>query len=246
MRELAYSLDPALWAEEVLGFVPDPWQAEVLRSASSRVLMNCSRQSGKSSVSAILALWTSLYQPRSLTLMVSPSLRQSSEIFRKVVAYMEMLDPVPVKAEDTKLSIKMGNGARVVSLPGSESTIRGYSAVDLLIVDEAARVGDDLYFAIKPMLAVSQGRLLALSTPWGRRGWFYAEWAEGEGWQRHEITADQCPRISRDFLESEKRSMPRSWFRSEYFCEFVEPIDAVFGYDDVMRAVSDKVEPLEV
>lgn len=244
--DLAYALKPSLWAEEALGFKADPWQLEVLDSVGGRILLCCSRQSGKSSVSSILALHTAIYRPGALILMVSPSLRQSSELFRKFITYLEQLDPVPARHEDTKLSLKLENGSRVVSLPGSEATIRGYSAVDLLIVDEAARTLDALYFSIKPMLAVSQGRLLALSTPWGRRGWFFDEWEEGTGWQKHCITADQCPRISKEFLESERQSMPRSWFQAEYFCKFTETEDAVFGYDDIMRSMSDEVEPLEV
>lgn len=148
---------------------------------------------------------------------------------------MDLLDTEPARNEDTKLSIKLDNGSRVVSLPGSEATIRGYSAVDLLIVDEAARVLDDLYFAVKPMLAVSRGRLLALSTPFGKRGWFFDEWTNGEGWQKITIQATECPRISSEFLESERKSMPRAVFQSEYMCEFTESEDSVFGFDDVMR-----------
>ena len=245
-NDLAHALKPSLWATGDLGFKPDPWQAEVLNSSGKKILLNCSRQSGKSSVSSILALHTAIFHPGSLVLMVSPSLRQSSELFRKFLSYLEILEAMPTRAEDTKLSIKLNNNSRVVSLPGSEGTIRGYSAVNLLIIDEAARVVDDLYFAVKPMLAVSRGRLLALSTPFGKRGWFFDEWTNGEGWQKHTIKATECPRISPEFLESERKSMPRAVFQSEYFCEFTETEDSAFGYDEVMRAISSDVQPLEV
>jgi hypothetical protein len=245
-KALVYALKPSLWASDALGFNPDPWQAAVLNSSGKKILLNCSRQSGKSSVSSILASHTALFRPGSLTLMVSPSLRQSSELFRKFLGYLEVLDEMPTRAEDTKLSIKLDNGSRVVSLPGSEGTIRGYSSVALLIVDEAARVVDDLYFAVKPMLAVSRGRLLALSTPFGKRGWFFDEWSNGQGWQKHTIPATDCHRISSEFLEEERRSMPSAWFASEYMCQFTEATDSVFGYDDVMKAISSDIEPLEV
>lgn len=65
---------------------------------------------------------------------------------------------------------------RIISLPGSQDTVRGFSGVRLLIVDETARVANDLYPAVRPMLAVSSGRLLALSTPFGTRGWWYDAW----------------------------------------------------------------------
>jgi len=112
-------------------------------------------------------------------------------------------------------------------------------------IREAARVGDDLYYSLRPMLAVSRGRLLALSTPFGKRGWFFNEWSEETGWQKHAITALQCPRISREFLEEERRSMPAAWFNAEYMCEFTEAVDSVFSYEHVMAAVAEDVEPLD-
>jgi hypothetical protein len=244
-NDLAYALQPSLWTKEVLGIHPDPWQAEVLDGSAKRTLLCCSRQSGKSSVSSILSLHTALFRPGSLTLMVSPSLRQSSELFRKFLSYMEILEPRPAREEDTKLSLRLDNGSRVVSLPGSEGTIRGYSSVTLMVIDEAARVEDDLYFAVKPMLAVSNGRMMALSTPFGKRGWFFKEWEDGLSWARHRITALECPRISKEFLDEERRSMPRAWFNAEYMCEFTEATDAVFTYDQIQASISDEVEPLE-
>jgi len=245
-HDLRQALDPVLWADGALGFNADPWQAEVLRSNSKRQLLNCSRQSGKSSICALLALWTAIYRPGSLILCLSPSLRQSSELFHTVARfYGALAEPVAAEAESA-LRLELANESRVISLPGQESTVRGYAGVSLLIVDEAARVPDDLYYSIRPMLAVSNGRLIALSTPWGRRGWFFKEWTEGQGWQRHQITADQCPRISPNFLEEERRSMPKAWFEAEYYCTFTESEDSVFGYDEVMAAISADVEPLEV
>lgn len=245
-NDLVHALKPSMWAKDVIGFDADPWQVEVLDSTAKKILLNCSRQSGKSSVSSILALHTALFQPGSLVLIVSPSLRQSSELFRKFLSYMETLEPIPGRNEDTKLSMKLDNNSRVVSLPGSEGTIRGYSSVSLLLIDEAARVKDELYFTIKPMLAISRGRMLALSTPFGKRGWFFDEWANGTGWQKHTIKATDCLRISPEFLAEERRSMPSAWFAAEYMCEFTESMDSVFGYDDVMEAVSSDVEPLEI
>jgi hypothetical protein len=186
------------------------------------------------------------YLPGSLVLGVSPSLRQSSELFRKLLGYLAMLEPVPIRIEDTKLSLKLDNGSRVISLPGSEGTIRGFSSVSLIIIDEAARVGDDLYYSVRPMLAVSRGRMLALSTPFGKRGWFFHEWSDGTLWQKHAIKALQCPRISREFLEEERRSMPAAWFAAEYMCEFTEAVDSVFSYEQVMATVAEDVEPLDL
>lgn len=243
--DLRLALDPVAWASDALGFIADPWQAHALTWAGKRMLLNCTRQAGKSTVSSILALHGAIYRPGSLTIMVSPSQRQSSELFLKVSSAVKRLPVQPKLDEDNKLSLRLDNGSRIVSLPSSEATIRGYSAVDLIIEDEASKVPDDLYRAVRPMLAVSNGRLLLMSTPFGKRGHFHREWTEGgDVWERVEITADKCPRISPEFLAEERASMGEWWFRQEYMCEFVETDDQLFGFDLVMRAVRPDVEPL--
>lgn len=220
---------------------PDPWQAEVLRSPSKRILLNCSRQSGKSTVTSILAMWTATYHPGSLTLCLSPTLRQSSELFHNVSRFYGIDPAIPSKSESA-LKLELENGSRIVSLPGQEQTIRGYAGVDLLIVDEAARVKDDLYYSVRPMLAVSNGRLIALSTPWGNRGWFYEAWHSTEAWQKWEIPASKCPRIKPEFLEEEKRVLGSYWYDQEYECQFLDSQTQVFRREDIDAMFSEKVE----
>jgi hypothetical protein len=242
---LAHAIDPVTWAQDLLGFTPDPWQTAVLRSTGRHLLLNCARQSGKSTTAALLALHRAFFYPGSLVLLVSPSLRQSGELFRKVVAMLEDLEPIPHRREDNRLSFTLANRSRVVSLPGTEETIRGFSGASLIIEDEAARVDDALEAAIRPMLAVSAGRILLMSTPFGKRGHFHEAWENGGGtWERTKITAEQCPRISPEFLAEERAALGEWWYRQEYFCEFVQTVDQVFGYDLVMGALSDEVRPL--
>jgi hypothetical protein len=210
------------------GMVPDPWQKQLLESTGPRLLLLCSRQAGKSTVAAALALRTALLEPKAPILLLSPSLRQSAELFRKVIDLFNCLGrPMGVKAESA-LRLELANGARIISLPGDEETIRGFSSVALLIIDEAARVPDALYYSVRPMLAVSRGRLLALSTPFGKRGWFYREWHGPGSWERIRITADQIPRISPEFLEHERTSMSESWYRQEYCCDFTQMSGLVY------------------
>jgi hypothetical protein len=241
--DLALALDRVAFARE-LGIITDDWQQNLLRSLSDRVLLNCCRQSGKSTMSALIALHRSLYRPGSLVLCLAPSLRQSQEFFGKVWGfYRDLGRPVSPQAEG-KLSLELENGSRIVTLPGTEKTIRGFSGAALLIVDEAARVDDGLYFAVKPMLAVSGGALIMLSTPNGKRGVFFEEWIGGAGWERFEVPASQCPRISPTFLEEEQRSLPARVYRQEYECSFEETEDSVFSYELVEQAVTSEVTPL--
>lgn len=204
------------------GKPPDPWQADLLRGSGKRIMLLCSRQSGKSTVAAALALKASLLRPGALVLLLSPTLRQSGELFRDKVRrlYNDLGRPLAV-TQESALQMTLENGSRIISLPGDEETIRGYSGVTLLVIDEAARVPDSLYYSVRPMLAVSGGTMVALSTPFGQTGWFYQEWTGSGDWQRVRITAQQCPRISAEFLAEELRSLGPEWYNQEYGCEFL-------------------------
>ncbi|HZC04299.1 MAG TPA: terminase family protein, partial [Ktedonobacterales bacterium] len=224
------------------GVTPDSWQARLLRSCAPRVLLNCSRQSGKSTTAATLALHVALYEPGALVLMVSPTQRQSGELFRKALGVYRALGR-PVDAEsESALQLQLENGSRIVALPGKEGSIRSFSGVRLLLIDEASRVADDLYYSVRPMLAVSGGRLVALSTPFGTRGWWYEAWRSREPWERYEVTASDCPRIPLAFLEEERRSMGDWWYQQEYLCAFLDAQTAAFRSVDIEAAFAEEIE----
>jgi hypothetical protein len=218
---LALAFDPALILA-AQGLHADAWQQQFLLAGERQVLLNCCRQAGKSTVVAALALHTALLTPRSLVLLLSPSQRQSLELFRKVHAAYEALRRPIAAVGDARSQgqLELANGARVVALPGAEGTIRGFSGVSLLLIDEAAKVPDELYSAVRPMLAVSRGRLICLSTPFGQRGFFWREWQSSGPWRRVGITYRDCPRISEDFVREEERALGRAWVDQEYRCLF--------------------------
>jgi phage FluMu gp28-like protein len=237
--------DPVEWVREKLGFEADAAQSRALRSPSRRGVLNCCRQWGKSTVTAAKAVYQAYTAAKSLTLVVSPSARQSGEFIRKASAFAQELKIRPQGDGDNEISLAFPNGSRVIGLPGNEATIRGFSAVSLLLVDEAARVDDELYLAIRPMLAVSRGTLWLMSTPFGKRGFFYGAWAQGgPEWERIQVTAEECPRIPREFLEEERAAMGERWFRQEYLCEFADSVSGVFDRDLVEQAITDDVAPL--
>src|SRR5262249_8728444 len=130
-RALALALDPALLLR-ACGLEPDPWQCDLLRCPDRQVLLNCCRQAGKSSAVAALALHPARSRPAGPVLLLSPSLRQSSELFRKVLDGYRALGR-PVRASHlTQLRLELANGARVVCLPGREDTVRSFGGVSLL------------------------------------------------------------------------------------------------------------------
>ena len=231
---------------QAAGLDPDPWQAEVLRSRDQQVLLNCSRQSGKSLITAGVAMYTALTQPGSTVLIVSKAERQAFELLEKATnLYRDTGRPIaPIK--ENAGEVKLANRSRIVALPGSSETIRGLSALDLLVVDEAAFVPDELYMSVRPMLAVRQGRIIVLSSPFGKRGWFYQAWhacelaalkGAPEPWRRFRVSADQCPRITAAWLQSERREMGEWWYRQEYWCEFLDALTMPFSTVDVEAAM---------
>jgi terminase large subunit-like protein len=239
--DLAIALDPALVLRAV-GMTPDDWQARVLRSAEPRLLLNCSRQSGKSTITAGLAVWTGLYRAGSLTLLLSASERQAAELHTKCKQIYRAQPHAPPLISDRADGMALQNGSRIIALPSKEATIRGYSGVNLLVLDEAARVADGLYYSVRPMLATSGGRLLALSTPFGNRGWWYEAWRSGEAWERYEVPATMCPRIPAGFLAEERRTIGDWWYRQEYECAFLDAQSSAFRLADIERAFSEEVE----
>jgi hypothetical protein len=241
LNDLCYILKPSAWVSEALGFNPDNKQAQILDSAHKRIIINCHRQWGKSTVSSLLCLHRALFYPNSLCLIIAPALRQSSENFRKVLDFLNTLEQRPDLVEDTKLSLTLANGSRILSLPGGNegTTIRGFSGPAVIIEDESARCSDELYQALRPMMASNpDSRLILASTPWGQRGHFYKTWTEEEGWLKVKVVVSENPRIDRGFLEEEKRTLGPFIFQQEYGGEFVASETQLIDYETIRKSLN--------
>lgn len=228
-----------------LGFEADELQTKVVLAEARRGILNCTRQWGKSTVGAAKAVHRAVTRAGSLVLVASPSARQSNELVEKARGMLGKLG-IRVRGDrGSSISLVLANGSRIVGLPEMEETIRGYSAASLLLIDEAARVEDRTYLALRPMLAVARGDLWLMSTPWGKRGFFYEAWEHGgDEWFRMRVPATECARISREFLEEERGAMGTVWFEQEYMCGFVDNGTQVFGREVVEAALDGSVEPL--
>ncbi|MFZ3353134.1 MAG: terminase family protein [Xanthobacteraceae bacterium] len=241
-RDFARALDPVLLARDC-GIDPDPVQAGLLTTTSRKVLVNCCRQWGKSTTTGLIALHEALYQAPAMIILVSPSQTQSTELFKKIHGYWERLPGAPEAGQESLTRMELGNGSRIISLPGSEKTVRGYSGATLIVMDEASRVPDELLAAVRPMLATTNGKFIALSTPAGKRGWFYESWTNGEGWERISVKGVDCPRISAEFLAEERVAHGPMRFAQEYECEFIDPETSAFSSDLIAKALTNDFEP---
>jgi hypothetical protein len=249
LNDALIRLDPSLILDEI-GFddplaEPEGWQRRLLRSDSERMLLLTHRQAGKSSATAGLAIGTALHTPGSLILIVSPSGRQSGELFRKIVrAYERLGSPVPA-VEDNAVTLALANGSRIVSLPDSPDTIVGYSGPRLVIIDEAARTSDEAFYCVTPMLLRSRGRLVCMSTPYGRRGWFHQQWEDREtAWERIIYRASENPKLDPSFLAEERKMKGPRWYAQEYECEFHDTVGQVFTSASIDAAFANDLQPL--
>lgn len=240
--DLRHALDPVAFCSERLQIAPDVWQARLLRDRGLRELVNVSRQGGKSSTTAAAALHEGTYGERSKTVIISPSQRQSSLLLASVSEFAERakIRTKPRPGEDPGLLLPAGE---LIALPGAEATTRGLSGCTWLIVDEAARVPDSLFYSARAYLATTNGRTWLLSTPFGKRGFFHAEHESGR-WRVTRVLGTECPRISAEFLDEQRASLPDAWFRQEYLCEFTSVEHGLFDHDLVLQSVSSEVEPL--
>ena len=218
-HEIAYRLDPTLWAKDVLGISPRMWQEQFLRvSRGQDVLVLTARQIGKTTAAAIAIAHTAIFKSGSVSVVACPAQRQSAELLRKV---REMVLKGGAKlTSDNVYGIELANGSRVLALPGSEESIRGLTVDGWIVVDEAAYVQDDnLIAALRPMRAQRpEARFIMLSTANSRTDPFWSAWETGgESWVRIQVTVDVDPTLySQDYLDRERKELGEDRYKREF------------------------------
>lgn len=227
----AWRVDPAQMMYD-LGRSPDPWQARFLRENHEQFILCCSRRSGKTCAVSIKCLHHAMFSPPgepATVILFAPAGKQTDEVLHELHIFYEQLGrPVPRDTDRTSI-LDFDNGSRIIPFANNEATARGVTPT-LIVIDEGSRVDDALYQAVSPMLALGKAKLIVLSTPNGKRGWFYKEWSGqgGRRWHRIQITAEDCPRITREFIEDERLKFGDAYIAQEYFCSFTMPQGLVY------------------
>ena len=228
------------FAEKALGWLLEEKQIELLAGTGKRVILNCTRQWGKSWMAAVALLFHALHNPESLSIVAGPTLGQSAELLKKVKDLARRLG-MKVKGDGIyRHSAVFPNGSRIVAVPGNAPFgIRGFSGVTMLVIDEASMVKEAVYVSLRPMLTQKDGSIWLLSTPNGESGFYHREFTEGtEDWRRVVVPATECPRFKPEQLAAERASLGARLFAQEFLCEFVATGDGLFDkawFDEVFR-----------
>ena len=217
----------------------DPWQQEVM-DTDGDICLRSGRQVGKSTVISIKAALYALQNKKCSVLVIASVERQAQLLFEKTLAYIHdnyKKDIKLGKDRPTKHIINLKNGSIIRCLPTGLSGygIRGYT-VDLLIADEAAFIPEDVWTAVTPMLAVTRGIKILLSTPFGKGGYFY-ECFKDENYTSFHVSSEDCPRKDDKFLDRERKRMTKLQYAQEYLGEFVDELRQFFPTDLIKKVM---------
>ncbi len=242
------SLEPLALAQRLLSFTPDPVQRELLTTQRPHVILNCHRQWGKTTITALRALAQALRAPRQLIVIISPTLEQAKILTQRCRTFATDLGLAVTTDGTNPRSVCFPNGSLILPIAADADHARGWSA-NLLIIDEAAFVPDDVYSAVTPLLAATRGDLWLLSTPQGQRGFFHQEFIRADPSRTLRLTAPaegpgSSGRIDSTFLALERSRKTADQFAQEYLCQFTTTDCAAFRPEIIQRAFLPEIEPL--
>lgn len=244
---LAQHLGGWLTARELFiaatGDDPLPWQEGYLKETRDAVVLK-GRQVGASTSGSVIAIRRARYYPGSLVAIVSPSLKQSTEVKERAKDGLIRLGEHLVK--DSSSLIELRNRSRIMSLPGSPKSVRGWSA-DLLIIDEAAFLEEETFVAARATTAATGGRTIVQSTPMGPFGSFYELWQDPDPrWAKYRVRSDEVPTITKDFLDRERATMTPEKYTQEYEADFTNPGLGLIDPDRLRELTGREPDPSDI
>jgi hypothetical protein len=239
-------LDPAVFAEVLVGAPLWDHQLAVVRSPARYRVICAGRRAGKTRVFGVLSLHQAFSRARSKVLIVSAgdvaSKRMFADISGMAVASPYLAGSV---ADETKSLLTLSNFSTIECVPASMAQVRSAEA-DLLIVDEAGFVPQLIWESAEPTVTARPGsRVLICSTPWGAADHFFRVlWRLGmeapdgsvESWHWPSTVS---PLVDEVLLEEIRgRSEPR-YFEREYLALWTDDAGAYFTEGELTAAVGD-------
>lgn len=233
--------NPLKFAEAKLGVELDEWQREWINTKGNTAV-RAGRQSGKSFAESLRVALFALLNPKTQTLIIGSVERQSFELFEKVQAHIYALAKTQVKGRPTMHKIELRNGSTIRAEPAGRTGagLRGFTC-HKIVIDEAHYVPEEVFVALQPMLATTDGTIDLLSTPRGNKGFFYECFNDPEYTTFH-VKSEDCPRISKQFLESQKRNMTKLQYAQEYEAEFLDSLQQFFPRELIDQCIGEPTD----
>ncbi len=232
---------PSEWAKTALGFEADAKQAAVLDHDAHRLILCCARQWGKTTIIGIKALHAAIFHPGTEIAIISKSLKHAGILISRVCQSAAILGYPRKRVLGHLHSLELPNGSKIYGIANAESAIRGYT-IDIVIVDEASQIADDVIGAASPTLGRTNGKLWLLSTPNGQTGLFFNVWHNQQltDWFKMKATIEDAPYASPAFIEEQKRLFPYK-FRQEFYCEFTPAKGRLLNHERVNQMIDPSI-----
>lgn len=236
------------------GFSPLPHQQDVLDLLTKRerlgriVTVKSSRQKGKSLLIANLLLFYAFNYKRTSNFCVSPTLKQSKNLFKIIVNACP--NEIVSSSNATDLDIEFINRS-TISFRSAEQgdSLRGYTCKGILCVDECAFIPDDVFYKILPWVDVWKSPILLVSSPYVKSGFFwhyYSLGLQGDNpkmfsinWSDPKYKESMEKLLPSERLEEYRKILPSNQFKSEYLGEFLDDAGSVFtGFKECIKNLS--------
>ena len=206
---------------------PDPWQIKLKNSKKDCTVVS-GRQCGKTAGISITIGDEAVDIPNSYILIGAYIIDQSEHLFWKVRDYIYEKYPNQIKGNPTLHFMELKNGSKIIckAIGDTGAGMRG-PTVTLLVLDEAAFIPDRAWIAIEPVISVSRGRTILASTGQCKKGFFYKSTLNPDIEQFH-VSARDCPRHSKEFLDKKEAELSPVAFAQEYLGEFLDDYNRKF------------------
>ncbi len=246
---------PSKFVENIIGIEPTYYQKEFMDHPAERKAFVAGRQVGKSRVASWMALHFAVTHPNTTTLVTADALRQSSELFQTIqgeIGESEMSDEMWGIERQTQTIMEFDNGSRIMCVPTGRSgnKIRGFTA-DMVIVDEAAFIEDHIFEdVLEPMMFVSDGKMVLISTPFGKSGYFYQKATDPNWYSTYEerdgemrgISSYDNPHASEEKIDDFMSGKTQVTIDQEVYGRFTEDANSFFSQDLVKSCVDSNVK----